>query len=111
MAASVAATRRGEHGRSARDRDDAAACRGRQSNQTVTGVGDQRRAGIRNQRDRLAFQKRSEQAQACLKGIVLVFGGHPPPHAVARRGGAGGAGGRAGGRGGGGGGGRGPRGD
>ena len=65
---------RGQYRGSARHRNDGVTGLYRFAYQLVTGIGNQRRAGIRDQRDRLPFAQAGEQLRPRLGRVVLVVG-------------------------------------
>ena len=64
---------RGQHRRSAGHRNDSEARLDRFAHQFVAGIGNKRRAGIGDQRDRLAFGQAGENFRAGLGRVVLVI--------------------------------------
>ena len=71
---SPALVRRASDGRRSRDADDRDASVERFAHELVAGVGDERRARVRDQRDRLSGAEPRHKPRAFALGIVLVIG-------------------------------------
>src|SRR5215831_12524175 len=71
----AAQCKRCEYRRGSRQCGHDRARRARFAHELVTGVGDERRPGIRDQRDRGAFGEPGDELRSRLGGIVLVIGG------------------------------------
>ena len=65
---------RGQHGRGARNGGHGQAFGKRRGDKLVTGIGDERRAGIRHKRQRRAIGEPGDEVRPHHRGIMLVIG-------------------------------------
>ena len=64
----------GQHRRGSGYRGDRVARLLRRANELIARIGNQRRAGVRYQRDRRPFHKLPQKLGACCRGVVIVVG-------------------------------------